>query len=102
MANWKAPIQALLVPLDRIVSGQVTVPAAGTAVSLGIYALKSGVTVKALAGNTNNVYVGDDSVDDTTGFILAAGEQVFIEAANLSLVYIDVDTNDEGVSYIGG
>jgi hypothetical protein len=41
-------------------------------------------------------------VDDTSGFVLDAGEQVFIEIDDLAAVYLDVDSDGEGVSYIGG
>lgn len=86
-----------------IVHGQKTVASAGTEEALGASTeLTSGVRVKALAGNTNNVYVGANPVTSGTGFVLDAGEEVFIEVANLATVYIDVDTNGEGVSYIGG
>jgi len=84
-----------------IYNGQNTVAAAGTAEALaGSQALTSGVLVKALSTNTGNVYVGDASVDSADGLLLAPSEEVFLEIDNLDEVYIDVDTNGEGVSYI--
>lgn len=82
--------------------GQKTVSSAGTEEALaGSQALLSGVTVKALHGNTGWVYVGTNPVTSSTGFVLDAGEQIFIEVDNLADVYIDVSVNGEGVSYIG-
>lgn len=102
-ANGYLQTDVLTVSLPSTVyNGQKTVTAAGTAEALASsQALSAGVLIKALADNTNNVYVGDSSVDSSNGFVLAAGEEVFIEIDNLASVYIDVDTNGEGVSYIG-
>jgi hypothetical protein len=84
-----------------IYNGQETVDAAGTAQAIvTTQAILSGVTVKALAGNAGLVYVGNASVAAANGFELAAGEQVFVEAADVASVYIDAATNDDGVSWI--
>ena len=59
--------------------------------------------VKALLANTNNIYVGDSDVDKTAknGLELDAGEVViFSYVGNLSTIYIDSDTDEEGVSWI--
>ena len=89
-----------------------TVSAAGTAEALSATALwVVGYIVKPLAANTGNVYVGDSDVDNT-GMPWAAGEPFswngdFLPRAddknrytNLAEVYIDVDTNDEGVDVL--
>jgi len=90
-------------PAATIVHGKTVVAAAGTEVALGASTvLTYGVRIKALAANTNNVYVGANPVTSLTGFVLDAGEEVFVEVANLATVFIDVDTNGEGVTYIGG
>ena len=90
-------------PATAIVHGKTVVAAAGTEVPLGSSTpLTYGVRIKALAGNTNNVYVGANPVTSLTGFVLDAGEEVFLEVANLATVFVDVDTNGEGVTYIGG
>lgn len=90
-------------PISSIVYGQTTVTAHGTAEALGAsVALVSGVRIKALAANTGNIYIGDVNVDSTNGFILAAGEEVFVECDDLASIYIDSDADSEGVSYIGG
>ena len=89
-------------PLGATVyNGAKTVSTAGTQVALASsQVITHGVRIKALAGNTNNVYVGDSSVSSTTGIVLDAGEEIFLQIANLATVYIDVDTNGEGVRYI--
>jgi len=85
-----------------LVHGKKVVAVPGTEEALaGSTALTSGVTVKALHTNTNMVYVGANPVTSATGFVLDAGEEIFIEIANLATIYIDVDTAGEGVTYIG-
>lgn len=83
---------------------QVTVAAHGTAVPLAGAStpLVSGVRIKALAANTGDIYVGGASVDSATGFVLDAGEEVFVEVDDLASVYIDSDVDAEGVCYVGG
>ena len=85
-----------------IYNGQETVDSAGTAQAIGSsQALTSGVKIKAMSDNDDVVYVGSSSVDSTNGFVLAASEEVFIEVDNVAKVYIDSETNDDGVSWIG-
>lgn len=84
-----------------VLYGQKTVPAAGTPVQLGTGGLSSGVKVKALSGNSGDIYVGDSNVGSSNGYVLAAGEEVFVEIDNLSRLYINAGTNDDGVSFIG-
>ena len=87
---------------SAVIHGQKAISTAGTEEALASStALTSGVTVKALHANTGMVYVGADPVTSSTGFVLDAGESVFIEIDDLASVFIDVDTNAEGVSYIG-
>ena len=87
---------------DTIVNGQKTVSSAGTAEALGAStSLESGIKIKALADNTGTIYVGDSDVDSSSGFELAAGEEVFIEIDDLAKVYVDASSSGDGVSYIG-
>jgi len=86
-----------------IYSGQETVDSAGTDQTIrpaGSQAITSGVTVKALAGNTGIVYVGAENVAAATGFELSAKESVFLEVADIASVWIDAATTDDGVSWI--
>lgn len=86
-----------------IYHGQETVDAAGTDQTIrpaGSQAITSGVTVKALAGNTGIVYVGAEGVAAAAGFELSAKESVFLEVADIASVWIDAATTDDGVSWI--
>ena len=87
----------------RLISGEKTVASAGTAV-----AMVSGTTratwvrIVAKAGNTNQVYVGGSDVADTTNDGLDAGQVLEFEhplAFNLADIYLDADTNGEGVDF---
>ena len=84
-----------------VYNGKKTVTTAGTQLALASSQIVThGVRIKALVGNTNNVYVGDSSVSSATGYVLDAGEELYLQIVNLATVYIDVDTNGEGVTYI--
>ena len=87
-----------------IISGQKSVTTAGTAVALSsnTSTIKA-VMIKANSGNTNNIYVGNDGAGDVSssnGYILAAGEEIIVYCDSLTEIYLDADTNGEGVSYI--
>jgi len=99
-SELQVDIVSVAVP-ETVYNGQNDVTTAGTReVLAGAQALKSGVTIKAKGDNTGDIYVGDSSVSSSNGFILDAGELVFIEVDNLSDVYIDSSVNGDGVSYI--
>ena len=89
-------------PQGAVVShNKKVVASAGTQEALaGSTVLKHSVTIKALAANTNNVYVGSSTVSAANGYVLDAGETLTLQITNLDLVYIDVDTNGEGVTFI--
>ena len=84
-------------------SGQITVTTAGTAVvgtSTGKYA---GFFIKALAGNTGIVYVGNDGADDVTsgnGYELSPGDQIYVEVGNLADLYFDAATNGDKLCWL--
>lgn len=86
-----------------IVYGVKAVALAGTAESLGVStALYSDLHIKALSTNTGTVFVGDSSVTSATGYPLSSGDEIVLRISDLSAVYVDVDTDGEGVAYIGG
>lgn len=98
--GFPVDVEVVSIPAS-IYSGQETVDSAGTAQAIGSsQAILSGVTVKALSGNTGVVYVGGSGVDSTNGFELSSGQQVFVEVDNVATVYVDAATNDDGVSWI--
>lgn len=88
-------------------SGTCTVAAAGTAVPLSaVNLMVHAVTIVANVGNTNNIYIGDSTVDRTTRKLnpVAAGGSFPISTQagfllNLKDVYIDADANNNGVTY---
>ena len=100
--GWDGVVTASLsddIP-TTLANGQKTVTTAGTAEVLGATTTIQGVIIKALSTNTNSVYVGDSSVDSTNGYVLRRGASVAFDIDNLDDVYVDVDTNGEGVSFL--
>ena len=84
-------------------SGIKTVAVAGTAESLGSQPVNGPLMVKALIANTNNAYIGNVAGDvaSTNGLELAAGDVVIFDfIGDLSHLFLDVDTNGEGVSWL--
>lgn len=88
-----------------------TVAVAGTQERLTTNNLKvSAVMIQAEPTNTNYVYVGDSTVSSTNyGIVLAAGDLITLNAQLLGMgyalislkdIWLDVDTNTEGVSCI--
>lgn len=95
-------VQSIAGP-GAFVYGHVAVAAPDTAVPLmgSETIIQSGVTVKAHAANEGVIYLGDSAVDNTNGFILAAGEAMFVEfVGDLADIFIDADEADDGVSFI--
>ena len=85
-------IAALPIPLDVVISGQITVATAGTAVQGPNIPLDNGAWVKALPGNTGNVAYGNDGADDVTmlnGYVLAAGDPDLAQVTNLNELWFD-------------
>jgi len=85
-------------------SGRTTVTTSGTAVPLGTQRIDGSIMVKALVTNTNNIYIGNDGSDDidsTNGWELEPGDVIiFGYIGNLGALYLDADTNGEGVAWI--
>ena len=76
------------------------VTTAGTQVVLGADTACRSVHIKAKTGNTNNVYIGTSNVSSALNMkVLAAGELLEIAVKNVTELWIDVDTNGEGVDY---
>lgn len=89
----------------NIETGQDTVTNAGSPVQLNdgnSLPVPNGATVSvtALPGNAGNVYVGDSSVDASTGDVLTADSSLSIPVTDVSSIYIDADNAGEGVSWI--
>jgi hypothetical protein len=80
--------------------GRQAVGTAGTPVQLPSNTATS-VTIKALYANTGTIYVGTDaSVSALNGYEMVAGDgETFAVSANTNEIYLDADTNGEGVSF---
>jgi hypothetical protein len=64
-----------------------------------------GVQLKAAAGNTAEVYVGNgdvttDSADATDGFPLAAGEGLFVAVDDASKIYLRAASGTQKIFYL--
>jgi len=94
------PTATLEASPSTILSGRKTVAVAGTQEALATSTPILGVTIKALRTNTNNVYVGDSTVSSANGLALRRGTSVSLAFDNLADIFIDVDTNGEGVTYL--
>jgi hypothetical protein len=81
-------------------SGQQAVT--GTAVALANHALTNGVCVKALIGNTINVYLGGSAVTTATGLELAPGEVFCYTYSNTDDIYVIASTTGASVSWGAG
>ncbi len=85
-----------------IVASEKTVTSAGTAEALASARRVRSVTIVAKTTNTGQVYVGGSDVGSTTNDGLNPGDELEIPADNwldLADVYLDVDTNGEGVDF---
>ena len=85
-------------------SGQKTVTTPGTAERLHSDLPCNGpLLVKALPGNTGDVYLGnvDGAVSSSTGLVLDAGEEIYFSMVhNLREIWLDVGTADDGVAFM--
>lgn len=93
--------EIVIAPNSSILHGQKTVATAGSAEALAGSTSSRWVIIKALIGNTDNVFVGDSDVTSANGYILTPGEAIGLDVNNLATVYLDVAVNGEGVSFIG-
>lgn len=85
-------------------SGQKTVTTAGSAVALGSLRIDGALLVKALAGNTDLVALGNDGSGDVTlsnGLPLESGECLVFEwVGELGSIFLDAAVDGEGVAWI--
>jgi hypothetical protein len=82
---------------SAVLSGQQSVTA--SAVALATNTAKT-VCVKALAGNTINVYLGASGVTTATGMELAPGNAYCVPATNTNLFYVIAGTTGASVSWV--
>lgn len=81
-------------------SGQITVTTAGTRVQ-GPDVPGSQFFIKAAPANTNPVWIGDATVSATVGMGLKAADAgIYVNVANLSLLWFDATTSGEKVCWM--
>ena len=86
---------------SSIISGRVIIALHGTPQLLSDTSIPiKRVKIKAEAGNTANVYVGDSSMKYYDGYNLAASGELELFISNLNLIYLDTDTDGNAIRYI--
>ena len=93
--NNTVPVQ--IIGDGTVLSGQQAVT--GSAAALATNTAKT-ACVKALIGNTINVYVGPSGITTSTGMELAPGEIVCLPVTNTNLLYVIASTTGASVSWI--
>lgn len=85
-------------------SGQKTIPTAGTAEALGSQRIDGPLMVKALTTNTGLTYIGNDGNGDVTssnGLPLESGEVIVFEwVGSLRSLLVDVAVDGEGAAWM--
>jgi hypothetical protein len=87
--------------MAQTLSGQFTITTAGTAVKGPD--VPGAVFVRALAGNTGKVYVGNDGADDVTalnGYELSPGDALPFVVENLNQFWFDSATNGDKFCWV--
>lgn len=82
------------------VNGRAVVLVTNTAVQLASNVLVNGVIVEALAGNSDNVYVGNSTVTTANGYELQPGGATSAGVLNTSAIWVNGASGD-GVAFIG-
>ena len=86
-----------------LLTSEKTVAAAGTAEALSSTPQRVlSLAIIAKSSNTGQVYVGGSDVDSSTNGGMAPGDSLELSGGNamdLADIYIDVDTNGEGVDF---
>lgn len=87
--------------MAQVISGQKTVAAAGTAERIYPSSFRvSIIIIRALSGNTGNVFVGGPTVDNANGYILEQGWEVAMIADDIGDIYIDAANNGDGITFL--
>lgn len=90
---------AVITPPRELGNGAKTVASAGTAVALAAATTISKVIIRANEGNSGKIYVGGSSVSSTSGAWLLPTESMELEIDDLAEVYIDADSDGDGVQF---
>lgn len=100
-----AQVETASATLSSINQDQQSVTSSGANEALNdgnILAVPDGatVTVRAETGNSDSIYVGDSGVSIFNGFELESGESVTLAVDDVSTIFIDADTDGDGVRWI--
>lgn len=88
--------------MAEILSGQITVTTAGTAVQ-GTDIRGIAWLIRFISANTGLGYIGNNGSGDvasTTGYELSPGDQIYIEADNLNRFWFDTSVNGEKFCWV--
>ena len=86
-----------------ILSGQVTVTSAGTAVQAGTDEGIRTYVLRAHPDNSGDIAIGNDGANDVTtsnGLLLKSTDPPFVYHGKLSELYVDADTNGEKLCWL--
>ena len=87
-----------------ILSGQISVTTAGTAVAFTTSSAAGLYEIKPLGGNTGTyIYVGNDGAGDVTssnGYQLKKGlDSILVSVTDLAQLFLDADTDGDGACW---
>ena len=94
-----APSLKELIPAEAVWTDHLAVPVAGDRVRFPSVPCRS-VSIRALAANTGEVYLGCVFVNAANGFPLAAGDTLNIAIDNTERLYLGAAVNGEGVAFL--
>lgn len=87
-------------PASSVGDGSKDVTVAGAAEPLAASTACLEVEIVAKSTNTGNIWVGGSGVAANSGRPLLPLQSLVAKVSNLNLIYLDADTNGEGVTYI--
>lgn len=87
--------------IEEFKAGHGSVGTSAAQVDTSAIRAAKGVNIKADLTNGNNLYVGHDSgVSSSNGYLLDAGEEVFIQIDSLDKVWIIGGASSQGYSWL--
>ncbi len=101
LSKRRASYETQELPPDTISDGSKDVSSSGTAVQLVTADTPCRfINVFAKSGNTGNVFVGGSTVSSSRGMVLEQARSTdWFPIDNVNKVYVDVATNDDGVTF---
>lgn len=86
--------------MPKLQSGTKTITTAGSRVALAANAVAEGVAVVARIANAGAIFVGDDTVDNSTNAGLQPGDSLTIPGpVNLGAIWLDAATSGDIADY---